>query len=388
MQHRYWATALSGTLVSMTLGSGLLPAQAEETQTGTKTQPMHQEVEISANPDLPIADLLEVPSEAELSAEEGDQLAPLTSKPSATADALKPTIAETSNSGALLPTHAQEFERTEESKVQPPTLFLETSRQAPQPSFTNGPLAQTLTQKPPETPQSSSETPQTTDKEDWPSPVKDNQTFSFVLIDQLEVRTVDGPTTLNWDAIGWVGGDIRRFWFKTEGDVGLSADTGGEAEVQALYGQLVAPFWDFQAGLRYDRLYGPGPDRGRAFAVVGIQGLAPYLLEVDASLFISEDGDVSARLTGEYEMLLTQRLILQPKAEINLAAQRVENFGVGSGLNDIELGLRLRYEISRKFAPYVGINWQRKFFETADLAREEGESVGDFSALAGVRLLF
>ena len=109
---------------------------------------------------------------------------------------------------------------------------------------------------------------------------------------------------------------------------------------------------------------------------------------MDASLFISEDGDVSARLTGEYELLLTQRLILTPEAEINLAAQRVENFGVGSGLNDIELGLRLRYEISRRFAPYVGINWQRKFFETADLAREEGESVGDFSVLAGVRLLF
>lgn len=386
MQHWYWATTLSGTLVSILLGGGLPPAQAEE----TKTQSTHQEVETQATPDLPIADRLEATNDTESAAEEIEQLIPLVSNSSTTADALEPTTAETANSEVLLPTRSKEFEKieTEDSQIKPPTLFLETSRQALQPSFTNGPLAQSLTQEPPETPQPSSEAPQPNDKEDWPSPVKDNQTFSFILIDQLEVRTVDGPTTLNWDAIGWVGGDIRRFWFKTEGDVGLSSDTGGEAEVQALYGQLVAPFWDFQTGLRYDRLYGPGPDRGRAFAVVGIQGLAPYLFEVDASLFISEDGDVSARITGEYELLLAQRLILQPKAEINLAAQRVENFGVGSGLNDIELGLRLRYEISRKFAPYVGITWQRKFFETEDIARKEGESVGDFSVLAGVRLLF
>lgn len=384
IQHRYWATALSGTLVSMVLGGGLSPAKAEE----TKTQPIHQEVEIFAAPDLPPANRLEVSNETEYSAEESDQLVPLAPNPRATADALKPTTVETASSEALLPTHFQGFEETEAGQVKPPITFLETNRQTPQPSFTNGPLAQSLTQEASETPQPSPAASQLTNKEDWPSPVKDNQTFSFVLIDQLEIRTVDGPTTLNWDAVGWVGGDIRRFWFKTEGDVGLSADTGGEAEIQALYGQLIAPFWDFQAGLRYDRLYGPGPDRGRGFAVVGIQGLTPYLFEVDASLFISEDGDVSARLTGEYELLLAQRLILTPEAEVNLAAQRVENFGVGSGLNDIELGLRLRYEISRKFAPYVGINWQRKFFETADLAREEGESVGDFSVLAGVRLLF
>lgn len=233
-----------------------------------------------------------------------------------------------------------------------------------------------------------SKTSQEINRKNWPSPVKDNRVFWFLLVDQLEVQTVDGPTTLNWDAIGWVGGDFRRFWLETEGDVGFSENNGGEAEVQALYGQLISPFWDLQAGLRYDRLYGPGPDQGRAFAVLGVQGLAPYLFEVDASLFVSEDGDVSARLTGEYDLLLTQKLVLQPSAEINLAAQRVENFGVGSGLNDIELGLRLRYEINRKLAPYVGINWQRKFFETADLAKKEGDSIGDFSVLAGVRLLF
>ena len=386
MQYCYWATALSGTLVSMILGGVLSPLQAEETE----IQSIHKEAETLANPNLPMKKPVDVTNDTESSVENNDQLAPIVLKPLTTVDALVPTAPEFINSQVLLPTHSQEFERieTEDNQVQPSILFHETSREAPRPSFTIGPVAQSLTEKVPETLQPSPEASQPINKEDWPSPVKDNQTFSFVRIDQLEIRTVDGPTTLNWDANGWVGGDFKRFWFKTEGDVGLSADSGGEAEIQALYGQLVAPFWDLQVGLRYDRSFGPGPDQGRGFAVVGIQGLAPYLFEIDTSLFISEDGDVSARLTGEYELLLTQQLILTPEAEINFAAQRVENFGVGSGLNDIELGLRLRYEITRRLAPYVGINWQRKFFETADLAREEGESVGDFSVLAGLRLLF
>lgn len=225
-------------------------------------------------------------------------------------------------------------------------------------------------------------------KEDWPSPVDDTQVFWLLLIDQLEYRGNEGSDTFNWDALSWVGGDYKRLWIETEGEVGIPGDEGGDAELQVLYGQLVAPFWDFQAGVRYDQLFGPGPDRGRAFAVVGIQGLAPYLFEVDASLFISEDGDISARLDTEYSLLLTQRLILQPEFEINVAAQTVEDFGVGSGLNDIELGLRLRYEFSRQFAPYVGVSWTRRFGDTADFAREEGERVGDFAFVSGLRLLF
>lgn len=109
---------------------------------------------------------------------------------------------------------------------------------------------------------------------------------------------------------------------------------------------------------------------------------------MDGSLFVSQDGDVSARFSAEYQLLLSQRLILQPEFETNIAIQKVEEFGVGSGLNDLELGLRLRYEISRKFAPYVGINWTRKFGDTADLAREEGESTDNFSFVGGLRLFF
>jgi copper resistance protein B len=226
------------------------------------------------------------------------------------------------------------------------------------------------------------------DQEDWNPPINDTQTYWLLLIEQLEYRDNEGTDSFNWEALGWVGGDYKRLWFKTEGDVGFVEDEGGEAEVQLLYGQLIAPFWDLQVGLRYDRVYGSGDDQGRAFAVIGAQGLAPYLFEVDAALFVSEDGDVSARFSAEYQLLLTQRLILQPEFEVNVAAQQVEDFGVGSGLNDIELGLRLRYEINRQFAPYVGISWMHKFGDTADFAREEGEEVDNFALVGGLRLLF
>ena len=224
--------------------------------------------------------------------------------------------------------------------------------------------------------------------EDWPSPIHDNQVFWLVLVDELEYRFNDGTDALNWDVLAWVGGDYQRLWIETEGESGVAGDGSGEVELQLLYGQLVSPFWDFQAGVRYDRTFGPGRDLGRAFAVVGIQGLTPYLFEVDAALFISEEGDVSARFEAEYSFLLTQRLILQPELEVNIAAQQVEAFGVGSGLNDIELSLRLRYEVSRQFAPYVGVSWTRKFGQTADFAREEGESTDNFAVVGGLRLLF
>ena len=226
------------------------------------------------------------------------------------------------------------------------------------------------------------------DRSDWPSPIHDNQVFWMLLVEQLEYRLNDGTDSLNWDAVAWVGGDYQRLWIKTEGEVDVADDGGGEAELQLLYGRLISPFWDVQAGLRYDQAFGPDGAPGRAFAVIGIHGLTPYQFEVDASLFVSHEGDVSARFEAEYKLLLTQRLILQPDLEINIAAQQVEEFGVGSGLNDIELGLRLRYEVSRQFAPYVGISWTRKFGQTAEFAREEGKSTDNLAVVGGIRLLF
>ena len=224
-------------------------------------------------------------------------------------------------------------------------------------------------------------------EEDWPSPIDDNRIYYLLLLDQLEYRANDGENTFSWDATSWVGGDYQRLWIETEGDVGL--DTGdGEAELQLLYGKLISPFFDFQAGIKYDQVYSSDGGPARASGVIGIQGLAPYLFELDTSLFVSQDGDISARFKAEYQLLLSQRLILQPEFETNIAIQQVEEFGVGSGLNDIELGLRLRYEISRQFAPYVGVNWTRQFGDTADLAEEEGGSTDNFALVAGLRLLF
>ncbi|MBL1210734.1 copper resistance protein B [Geminocystis sp. GBBB08] len=221
---------------------------------------------------------------------------------------------------------------------------------------------------------------------DFGEPIHDNQIYHKILFDQLEYQVNDSQNIFNWDIQGWVGGDYQKLWVKSEGDVSLD-DGNGEAELQLLYSKQISPYFDLQAGLRYDQLYG---DKGnsRGFAVIGIEGLATYFFEIDSALFISHQGDISARLKAEYELLLSQRLILQPKIETNLAIQEVEEFGIGSGINNLELSLRLRYEISREFAPYIGVSWNKLLGNTAKFAEEEGESSDDLKFLTGVRLMF
>lgn len=222
----------------------------------------------------------------------------------------------------------------------------------------------------------------------WPDPIEDSGIHSLVLVDQLEYWGSDEQDALRWDLISWVGGDYRRLWIKTEGEV-LTAGAGGELELFDLqYGRLIAPFWDLLVGAGYQRVWGPRSDPDRLYAVVGLQGLAPQWFEVDANLRLSEKGDLSADLEAEYDLLLTQRLVLQPRFETSLALQEIEEFGVGEGFNAVRLGARLRYEIRREFAPYIGVTWNRKLGDTADLAREEGEDIEDFSLVAGVRLWF
>lgn len=218
--------------------------------------------------------------------------------------------------------------------------------------------------------------------------VNDNQIFKQIIVDQLEYRTNEGQEAVRWDAQGWVGFDFDKIWIKTEGQRKVSNDSDGEAELHVLYSRAISPFWDLQAGWRYDELYEDGPDLSRSFGVLGIQGLAPYWFEIEAALFLSEDADVSARLTATYELLFTQRLILQPRLEINAAASSEPRFGVGKGINDLGLGLRLRYEIRREFAPYVGMEWTRILGETADLARQDGDDTSLYSFVSGVRLYF
>ncbi|HEX7118611.1 MAG TPA: copper resistance protein B [Longimicrobiales bacterium] len=211
-------------------------------------------------------------------------------------------------------------------------------------------------------------------------------TESFLLLDELEAApgAERGPVRL--EATGWIGGAFDRFWFRADAEQ-LTRDGAGAAEVQLLYGRLVSSFWDAQVGVRIDRRWG-GDGATRAHLALGLEGLAPYWFELAPTLFISQDGDVSARLEASYELLLTQRLIAEPELELNAALQEVPAFGVARGVDDVGLGVRLRYEIARELAPYIGFAWTRRFGGGADLARAEGEPVSDGAFVAGVRVWY
>lgn len=211
---------------------------------------------------------------------------------------------------------------------------------------------------------------------------KDDPLLGKVMIDQLEVRDADENNPLVLDGQGWVGKDLQKLWFKAE--VERADSETEEAELQALYSQAIAPFWDVQIGVRQD--FQPTPSR--TWAVIGLQGLAPYFFEIDTALFIGESGRTALRLEAEYELLFTQRLILTPEIEVNFYGQNDADLGIGSGLSDIEAGLRLRYEIRREFAPYIGVNWNKSFGNTADFVRSAGEKTDDVQWVIGARAWF
>ena len=209
----------------------------------------------------------------------------------------------------------------------------------------------------------------------------------LVLSEKLEYAPggVDRPVIL--DVIAWMGGARNRLWVRAEAEQ-LTTGGGGEAQVEALYGRLVSPFFDALVGVRVDRHWGEGDSDARVLLSLGLEGMAPLWWELAPTLFVSQHGDISARLDASYGVLFTQRIVLEPKVEVNVAVQDVPEFGIGSGLSDIELGARLRYEVRRKFAPYVGVSWQRRLGQTAELARDALEPVGDFSWVAGLRLWY
>jgi copper resistance protein B len=204
-----------------------------------------------------------------------------------------------------------------------------------------------------------------------------------VLIDELEARIQSGRDGYAWDAQAWYGGAINRLWIKTEGE-GTFGESPEQAEIQALWSRAIDPWFNVQAGVRYD--FRPDPERG--YLVLGIQGLAPYWFEVDGALFLSEKGDVSARFEAEYDQRITQRLILQPRIDLDFSLQDVPELGVGSGLSSAGAGLRLRYEFVPEFAPYVGVQYERAFGDTAGFRRAAGREVGGWSLLLGVRTWF
>ena len=209
------------------------------------------------------------------------------------------------------------------------------------------------------------------------------QRVGFISLNLAEYQARKGRDGFRWEGEAWYGGDINRLTLKSEGETafGEGIESG---EAQALYSRAIGPYFNAQAGVRQD--FGEGPDR--TYATVGFEGLAPYWFEVEGALFLSNKGDLLARLEGSYDQRITQRLILQPMAEVNFSGRDVPESGIGSGLSDVELGLRLRYEIVREFAPYVGVEWTRKFGDTARFARAAGEDRSGASFVMGVKAWF
>jgi copper resistance protein B len=211
--------------------------------------------------------------------------------------------------------------------------------------------------------------------------VHDEAVHALVRIDRLEWRPAD-DNSLGWSAGGWIGRDLDRFWFRAEGD-----RTDGrldEANVHLLYGRALARWWEVVAGVRQD--IRPGP--ARTWAAVGVQGLAPYWFEVEATAYVGESGRTRLHVEAEYELLLTNRLILQPLIEVAVHGTADREYGIGAGLSSAEIGLRARYEFRRELAPYVGVVWHRAFFETAEIARAAGRQAGDLRLATGIRLWF
>jgi copper resistance protein B len=209
--------------------------------------------------------------------------------------------------------------------------------------------------------------------------VHDTSVNWFVLFDQLEWQGNGDASGMSWDSKGWIGGDRHRIWFRTDGESnGARLDAG---DAQMFYGRAVARWWDVIVGVRQD--VRPGPSQ--TWAAVGMQGLAPYRFEVEATAFVGAGGRTQFRVETEYELLVTNRLILQPLLEVNASGRSDRDRGLGAGLNTVDLGLRLRYEFRRELAPYVGVTWQRRLFGTADMARAAGDPTGGARLAVGLR---
>lgn len=206
---------------------------------------------------------------------------------------------------------------------------------------------------------------------------------SFVSFDLAEYVVHKNKNSYRWDGEAWFGGDINRFVFKYEGE-GEFRGPLDDLELSGLYSRAISPYWNLQAGVRYD----VKPDPSRTYAVIGIEGLAPYWFEITAAAFLSNKGEVRGRIEGYYDLRITQKLILQPRLEANFSAQTIPELGVGSGLSNLELGARLRYEIRKEFAPYIGFEWVRQFGDSARFTRANGGQVSDPHLVMGVRLWF
>ncbi|KUF21067.1 copper resistance protein B [Xanthomonas phaseoli] len=204
----------------------------------------------------------------------------------------------------------------------------------------------------------------------------------YVLLDRLEASNTDRGNGQAWESRAWIGGDIDRLWLRSEGERHDGRTESGSLE--AFYGHAMSPWWDLLVGARQDI----GAGAHRSWAAFGVQGLAPYKFETEATLYVGTGSRAALRLEGEYEVLLTNRLILQPRVEADIALTDDNRRGIGSGLEEVELGLRLRYEITRRFAPYIGWVHSRSFGDSAQRAAMDAAPARDSRFVAGVRVWF
>lgn len=214
-------------------------------------------------------------------------------------------------------------------------------------------------------------------------PVMDNGIYAHALLDQLEGRVGGPDPAFRWEGQAWSGTDYDKIWLKSEGFV----QNGGRVEDgrhELLYDRAVSPYFDLQAGIRSDL----DSNRTRNWAAFGVQGLAPLFFDIEATGYVSDEGHLAARLAASYDLLLTQRLILQPEIEANFYSKADRGRRTGTGLTDIDAGLRLRYEISRKFAPYLGVAYEGRYGQSASFAREENEVTQGVRFVFGIRTWF
>jgi copper resistance protein B len=212
--------------------------------------------------------------------------------------------------------------------------------------------------------------------------MNDEARFGKVLFDQLEYVHSPDANGIAIDAQAYYGGDVNKLWLKVDGE--RTGSRLRDTRTEALWAHATSAFWDTQLGLRHD--VGDGP--ARSWAAFGVQGVAPYWVDVEATVYVGQSGRTAARVEAEYDLMLTQKLIFTPDLELNAYGKSDPARHIGSGLSNIELGLRLRYEITRQFAPYIGIDWNRRIGNTADFVRAAGEPTFDHQIVAGVRVWF
>ena len=213
--------------------------------------------------------------------------------------------------------------------------------------------------------------------------------YGAVLINQLEYRGGSGSNIGAWEGEAYYGGDYDKIWINTRGEYNDKARSLERAELQILYSRLIGYFFNAQIGVRQDFPIRPAEGTpARTHAVIGIEGLLPNLFGVNLQLFVDHRGTVAARFEGSYDAYITQRLVLQPQVELNVAANADRQSRLGSGFTRLESGLRLRYELTREFAPYMGVQYERVMGETANIYKRFGEQRDILSGVAGIRLFF